>query len=498
MKRINIIFIIFLFSVLGCTDLTEELYDKIPGDLYPENELQVATLSVPAYAAMRPLADDEGWWFLAQEMTSDEVCGPTRDADWDDGGKWRVMHTHTWNNDVEGVNHMWGRLYEAVTTCNKIADELRALPQSEQIDKKIAELEVLRSFYYYLLMDNFGDVPYLETTIDVPEKPFKNKREDIWNELVTTVETNLPQLQNIDKKYLATRPMAFALLAKLYLNAEVYVGQAHYDKAGIYCDSIINSGFYTMDSDPLGPFVTENENNPEIIFSIPYDEDNFKGFRFHMRTLHYQSNLTFDMPVGPWNGFAVLEDHYDSYEDGDLRKEGYFLAGQQYTSDGKEIIDAIAKEKLLFTKHIPALRMDASFTPAEIRMSGVRMVKYEVAKGAIENLSNDFVLFRLADIYLMKAETEIRLNGAGAGDEWIDPIRERANVLPIDGAGLDEILAERGREMFCEGHRRQDLIRFGKFDDAWWEKPSSDPSREIFPIPKWATDANENLLLDPQ
>ena len=497
MKRITYIWLAALFAAMGCTDLTEELYDKIPGDLYPENDLQVATLTVPVYAALRPLVDDEGWWYLAQEMTSDELCGPTRDADWDDGGKWRVMHQHNWDNDVEGVNNMWGRLYEAIISCNKIADELRALPESEQIDKKIAELEVLRSFYYYLLMDNFGDVPYLETTIDVPEKPFRNKRADVWNSLVSTVENNLPMLQNIKKDYLATRPMAFALLAKLYLNAETYVGEAHYDKAGIYCDSIIATGFYSLDSDPQGPFVTENTGNPEIIFSIPYDEENFKGFRFHMRTLHYQSNLTFDMNVGPWNGFAVVEDHYNTFEDGDLRKEGYFLVGQQYTSYGEEIIDGVAEENLIFTPNIPALRMDATFTPAEIRMSGARIVKYEVAKGAKENLSNDFVLFRYSDVYLMKAESEIRLNGAGAGDDWINPIRERAGVDPWNGAGLEDLLAERGREMFCEGHRRQDLIRFGKFGDAWWEKPVSDASREVFPIPKWASDANENLLADP-
>ena len=156
-------------------------------------------------------------------------------------------------------------------------------------------------------------------------------------------------------------------------------------------------------------------------------------------------------------------------------------------------MDAVAEQDLVFTPNIPALRMTSANTPAEIRMSGVRMKKYEIAMGAKENLSNDFVVFRLTDAYMMKAEVEIRLNGAGAGDEWINPIRERAGVSTWSGATLDDLLAERGREMFLEGHRRQDLIRFGEFGKAWWEKPVSDASRELFPIPKWAIDANANL-----
>ena len=498
MKKILYIFSIIALAGMGCTDLTEDLYDKLPADNYPENALQIATMTVDAYAKIRPIVDDEGWWYLAQEMTSDELCGPTRDADWDDGGKWRAMHQHDWTNDVESVNNMWGRLFEAVTTTNQISDRLAALTQTDDIRVKIAEVETMRAFYYYLLMDNFGDVPYLTTTIDVPEKPFKVTREEIWNNLVASLESNLPYLQNVNKKYLATRAMAFSILAKLYLNAEVYTGTPQWEKAGAYCDSIISTGLYSFDSDPSGPFVTNNETNPEIIFSIPYDEDNFQGFRFHMRTLHYQSNTTFNMNVGPWNGFAVLEDHYNSYEDGDKRKENWFLEGQQYDFEGNEIVDAVAEQNLVFTPNIPALRMTSENTPAEIRMSGVRIVKYEVAMGAKENLSNDFVLFRYTDVLLMKAETEIRLNGAGSGDDYINDVRSRAGVSTWSGVDLDDLLAERGREMFMEGHRRQDLIRFGEFGKAWWEKSGSDPSREIFPIPKWAIDANENLNTDPQ
>lgn len=197
------------------------------------------------------------------------------------------------------------------------------------------------------------------------------------------------------------------------------------------------------------------------------------------------------MSVGPWNGFAVTEQHYKTYPQNDKRKDGYFLVGQQYTSTGQPIVDAVAGKPLVFNPNIPKLVMDASFTPEVIRMSGARVKKFEIKLGAKENLSNDFPIFRLADIMLMKAEAMVRQSKKG--DDYINPIRRRAGLADLSNATLDDILAERGRELFWEAHRRQDLIRFGKFNNAWWEKLASDPSRKVFPIPQWAIDANPNL-----
>jgi len=497
-----IIFTLMIFVGFSCTKLDEELYDKIPGDLYPENEDQIANLSVNAYAKLQYLCDDGndddgGWWFLAQEVSSDEFCGPTRDADWDDGGKWRNVHNHEWTDDDESVNRMWQVFWQGITTCNQTLDLMTEIPESDEILIKMEEVRVLRSFYYYLLLDNYGDAPYLTSAADAPEFPYKVTREEIYNNIKNQVRNALPSLKAIDNKYMATRYMGFALLAKLYLNAEVYTGIPQWDSAGIYCDSIIH-GPYSLATTVTSTFKTSNENEPEIIFSIPYDEDGFQGFRLHMRTLHYQHNLKFDMPVGPWNGLCVTPDHFDTYDDNDLRKEGYHIYGLQYASDGSIILDGLTQMPLNIDPHLPALNMSADdFTPAEYRTTGARVGKYEIAMGAKENLSNDFPLFRLTDFYLMRAEVEIRKGGNG--DEWINPIRERAEVDPFENADLDKLLAERGRELYVEGHRRQDLIRFGKFTNAWWEKAvSGDPSVEIFPIPKWATDANPNLLVDPQ
>jgi hypothetical protein len=498
-------YILFVFLILGfsCTDLDEDYYSRIPESKYPESDAQLASMTLDAYTHLGPLIDDAGWWFWLQEISTDELVFPTRDADWDDGGKWRIIYQHTWNNDVEGVNRFWEKGNYAISRCNMIIEMLKGYPQSGGIPAKIKEVEVLRSFYYYILMDSYGDVPYLTTFNDAPEQPFKISRAAIFDSLTTLVESNLPALITVNaKNNVATRNFAFALLCKLYLNAEVYTGTPQWEKAGQYADSILSSPNYELDLTVNGPFVTNNENNSEIIFAIPFQEDDFQGFRIHMRTLHYQSNLSYDMNVGPWNGVAVTHQHFQTYADNDRRKSAYFLYGPQYDSQGKVIIESVTGAPLNLNPVIPAVRMDATFTPTQIRTTGARIKKYEIAKGAKENLSNDFPIFRLTDFYMIKAEVEVRMGFDG--DEWINPIRTRAGVAEYNGATLEDILAERGRELFAEGHRRQDLIRFGKFTNAWWGKgdsqggTSGDASVLTFPIPKWATDVNPNLLLDAE
>jgi len=279
------------------------------------------------------------------------------------------------------------------------------------------------------------------------------------------------------------------LLAKLYLNAEVYSGTPQWEKAGDVIDDVL-AGPYIFDPNVSGPFKTANEKNSEIIFSIPFDEDNYQGFRIHMRTLHYNSNLTFDMSAGPWNGGCATKLQFDRYESGDIRRDAFLIYGPQKESSGVPLMDG---ERLVnLNPFLPALWIKSgSATYEEIKMSGARIGKFEIKLGAKENLSNDFPLFRYTDFLLMKAETEIRL--ARSGDQWINQVRDRAEVGPFTNATLDQLLDERARELFAEGHRRQDQIRFGKWNQAWWEKSAQD-GKSTFPVPKWASDANSNLL----
>jgi hypothetical protein len=493
-RKLKYIILIFISSTLfvTCTDLDMQLFDKIDEANFPENATQASLMTTPVYKPLQDFLDWGCWWF-AQELTSDEMVCPTRLTDWDDGGKWRVLHTHTWDNETETVNSMWSRFYQGIGECNRLI-EFFAPYDTDAARETIAKLKVMRAYYYYLLIDNYGDVPYVTSYSSAPAMPFKEHKAVIWDSITTDLEANVGLVAASATRTVISKGFAFSVMAKLYLNAEIYSGTPQWAKAEAYCDSVVQLGLYSLESNPLAPFVTENQNSTENIFTIPYDEDAYTGFNLHMRTLHYASSQTFNMSAGPWNGFCAMEEHYNSYDDTDLRKEGYFLIGQQYSYTGAELTDQGAEgAKLIFNAHIPDLEMDATYSLAEIRMSGARVKKFEIKLGAKENLSNDFPLFRYADILLMMAEAQVRQNKPVSVPE-LDMIRTRAGLNGWGGTvTLDEILEERGREMFWEGHRRQDLIRFGKFNEKWWKKDASTPDRNTFPVPQWVIDGNPNV-----
>lgn len=493
MKRL-IIFLSLFAVISGCTKLDDVLYDRIPADEYTADPILKMS---PIYAPMREFIDWAGWWF-AQEITADAVVCPTRAGDWDDGGKWRVLHQHAWDNNTEAINSMWSRFYEGVVEANKFIEEQLAFEGDPIIDEAIAKAKILRSYYYYLLIDNYKDVPYITDYLEADAEPRRNFRPEIFNRIVAEVEESIPLISPSTTKTGVTKGMAWSLLAKLYLNHAVYTGNtnpSYWEKAEAVCDSIISLGIYSLESDHLAPFKTNNENSPENIWTIPFDENNYEGFNLHMRTLHYNSNRTFEMVVGPWNGFALVENFYYTYEEDD-RRHDWFLVGQQYSFGGEPLQDLGAGGlPLIFDPHIPSLVMGAGNTPAEIRMSGVRVNKFEVRRGAMANLSNDYPIFRYADVLLMKAEALIRQGKNG--DDYVNQIRARAGLDNWTGVTLEMLLEERGRELVWEAHRRQDLIRFGEFNKPWWEKEASPPDRNTFPIPQWAIDSNPNLALDP-
>lgn len=493
MKRLFILFsLVAIFA--GCTKLDDTLYDRIPADEYTADPILKMS---PIYAPMREFVDWGGWWF-AQELTTDAVVCPTRAGDWDDGGKWRVLHQHEWDNNTEAINSMWSRFYAGIVEANKFIEEQLAFEGDPIIDEAIAKAKILRAYYYYLLIDNYKDVPYITSYLDAVEQPRKNFRNEIFNRIVTEVEESVPLVSPSSSKTGVTKSMAWSLLAKLYLNHAVYTSSTntmYWEKAEAVCDSIITLGGFSLEADPKAPFVTNNDNSPENIWVIPFDENSYTGFNLHMRTLHYNSNRTFEMVVGPWNGFALVEDFYNTYEEDDARHE-WFLVGQQYSYGGEPLSDLGAGGlPLVFDPHIPSLTMGAGNTPQEIRMSGVRVNKFEVRRGAMADLSNDFPIFRYADVLLMKAEALIRQGKSG--DDYVNQVRNRAGLGNWSGVDLDMLLEERGREMVWEAHRRQDLIRYGKFNDSWWEKEVSTPDRNTFPIPQWAIDSNPNLALEP-
>lgn len=492
MKKISFILVVLVFT--ACTKLDVELYDRIPEDVYTPNP--ITDMSI-IYEQMRDFLDWGGWWF-ANELTGDGAVGPTRDTDWDDGGKWRVLHQHAWVDDTEAIQAMWGRFYAGIGEANRFIELYEDQAEAEVVAEALAKAKTLRAYYYYLAIDNYGNVPYVTKYTGVDPNPRRNNRAEIFHELVSDIEESYPLIKPTTTRTGISKGMAFSLLSKLYLNHAVYTGTvnpAFWAKAEQYADSVINLNTYSLTSDALAPFITNNHNSSENIWIIPFNEDTYQGFNLHMRTLHYNSNLTFNMQAGPWNGFAAMESHFNTYAENDRRKAG-FLYGQQFASDGSVINDGVTGTPLIFDPNIPALEMNlAQHTPIQIRMSGARVAKFEIKDGAKAYLSNAFPIFRLADIYLMRAEALIRQGKNGDAD--VNKVRVRAGLEPWSGVTLEMLLEERGREMFWEAHRRQDLIRFGKFGQAWWEKNPSGSERQVFPIPLWVKQSNPNIELDP-
>lgn len=523
MKKIYKIFLIIgLITVFSC-ELETDVFDTLTEENFPENDMQLESISLAPYGKLTNLLDDWGWWLYMQEVTSDVLVFPQRGTDWEDGGKWRVLNRHTWVSSTIGVKSMWYHTFQGVIKCNYAIDLYKG-NDSEVAQAAIAEMQVLRSYFYYLLIDNYGAVPYEESFTSSEEFPYRVKREDIYNRLIDIIHESIPYLPSageVDKSKV-TKEMAWMLLGKLYLNGKVYKGESSFstedmDSVIANMNRVINSG-YSFESDRLAPFSVDNSASSEIIFLAISDETGDDGMRHNFRTLHTLHQQTYDLQSTPWNGCAIKPDFYENLfaandgfddpddvtstnsEDVDPRSLA-FLRGQQYDIEGKSLSDD--NGPFILTQDILADVMnDATDGGAVTRFSGYRVVKFEVEIGGGPIMNNDFPIFRLADAYLMRAEATLR-GGIGAdatADDDLNTIRNLAN-LPDVTATLDEVLDERGRELFMEGHRRSDLIRYGLFAERdWWlGAEESDPGehRLVFPVPSDQINTNPNLEDEP-
>lgn len=496
------IFLVGLFIVAfsqSCTDLEEEIYSEVTPERFFQSEAEFVSALGNAYTRLSGYAT--GDVFSLQEVTTDEIVVPTRGQDWDDGGHWRRLHRHEYIFEDPVIGGGWNFCYGGINTCNRLIFQFNDLGV-EGADKFIAELKVLRALFYYWLLDLYGNVPIV-TEFDVPADfaPENSSRQEVYDFVEQEVLENMDQLTDEVGGSAYGRVnyyTAQAILARLYLNAEVYTGTPQWAKAVAATDAIINAEKFSLAPDYFDNFETNNENSPEFIFAIPYDEVFFQGFVLPMQTLHYLSAETYNLQAQPWNGFCSLQEFYESYEDDDVRKES-FIVGPQFSSTGERLIDNGAEPSdpdgppLTYTPEINEL------APQAWRQAGARIGKWEFAMGSTMNLSNDRAVFRYGEILLIKAEALFRQGDTGGEAlRLVNLLRERAGVDPFTALTDENILAERGREMFAEHTRRSDLIRFGRYNDAWQFKPADpSPHLRIFPIPRGQLDANKNLVQNP-
>lgn len=518
------------FIIFSCTDLDEDdyLFDVVTGEEFGQTELEINSAVAAAYSNLSGYAT--GSPMRLNEVTTDEMVVPTRGPDWGDGGHWVRLKNHTYVADDPEPEGGWNFCYSGITTCNRLITNLT------EIDTPLAlsflpELKALRAIYYYWLLDWYGNVP-LSIDFTNTEPPSNATRQEIYDFVESELLTNAPLLEkpttipDIATYGRVNFYTAQACLAKLYLNAEVYIGKAEWEKAVGACNEIIDSGIYELAPNYVDNFVQNNQNSREFIWAIPYDEVKFTGFGWDMMTLSQLSQATYNMTAKPYNGFATTLNHYNSYIDpdqnpgpqstvvgldplgtptmgtDDKRMQANFLVGPQFSSQGIRLADSGADADdpdgppITFTPYINQLE------PTAWRQSGGRIGKWQYYLGMTSNLNNDFAIFRYADILLTKAEAVARQN-ANWNDvsvlEIVNQIRTlHGGVNPFISLDPNKFLAERGREMFAEAWRRQDMIRFGNYNDSYlFHDEDADKHVNIFPIPATQLNANKNLEQNP-
>ncbi len=444
------------------------------------------------------------YWNL-QELTTDEAV-----IGWNDGTI-AQLHNMTWTPANEFIGAMYNRIFYQIALCNEFIRETaddklseRGISGANLEDARHyrSEARFLRAVSYYHALDLFGNVPFVTEKDAVgsffPRQISRAELFDYIESELTSLEEEVPAARQSEYGRADAAAVA-TLLAKLYLNAEVYTGQARYTEVITYVNKVINGG-YTLQSSYSHLFLADNQNSPEFIFPIIFDGLRTKSFGGMTYLVHAPvgGNMNpADFGIGGgWSGLRTTKNIVNLFPDpngGTDKRAMFHTSGQNI-----EVVEIPT-----FTDGYPITKY--------------KNVTSTGAKGSDpggEFPDTDYPMFRLADVYLMYAEAVVR--GGSGGDrgtalQYINALRQRAygndsgNITDAQ-LTLDFLLAERGRELNWETTRRTDLIRFGKYTGAdylWpWkggvlEGKAVESFRTLFPIPSSDLTANPNLEQNP-
>lgn len=489
-KSILMLGIIFTAS---CTNLEVEDTDSqfIGGDA-GTTPINAPELLASSYRDLGAFTDQAGIYALFNH-TSDEMIPPTRGTDWGDNGVWRTLHSHNWDPTHDFVLSAWNQLNERIFKTNQI---LSANP-SPQVE---AEARFLRAFFMWHVMDLYGKAPFREANEGVDVDPRVFTRQEAFDFIVADLEAALPNLPSRGPSMpnnQASKAAANTILARLFLNKAVYMqplenaagpytfSNEDMDKVIQYADAVTSEG-YSLENDYFTNFTTAA--STEVILTSP---EGSPQNRWRM-TLHYDTS-----PDG-WNGFATLADFYNKFEENDDRrsapsptatganfgvKKG-FLVGPQFKDDGSPVLNS--RQGNIQLNFTPDVTLAGAPTDA-----GIRVIKYHPAD------QGSYIMLRYADVYLMKAEALFRKGNTTEALTMMNMLRTNRGASTLSSLTEANILDERGRELYWEGIRRVDQVRFGTFDDTWVEKTVTDQKRVLFPVPQQAMDSNPNLTQNP-
>lgn len=494
-----VIVLISAVTVFSCTKLDQRLRGELDN---ASDNVNAAGLLTAAYEAMNSPYQDQARLWCLNEHTTDECVGPTRGGDWDDNGVWRVLHAHTWNADHDFAAQTFKELLQVQFAASSV---LAKNPSASEA----AEAKFIRALSMFSVLDVWDQVPFRSDLVDLKKLPETKKGKACADFLIAELEGIIATLPS-GAANRANKNAGRALLMKLYLNRGVYGNRATptFDpadmaKASALADQITG---YSLTPNFFNNFTYNNEaTSSENIYTLE-NTPGLRGGNIRSRwfmTTHYNQN-----PSG-WNGFTTLSDFYNKFEAADSRRgmafpgltnvtgmRAGFLIGQQFDQNGVPLNGR--NVPLNFTPTVALVESGPT-----LDVTGIRVIKYIpdlVSSG--DQKANDYVIFRYADVLLMKAEALMRASATNevAAKALVNIVRAArgASAMPASPAlTLDNILDERGREMYWEGWRRNDLIRFNKFLQPWQLKTASGVERLLFPIPSQQLALNPNLVQNP-
>lgn len=506
MARLGTLLLVPVGLMIGCTDLKETPTSLITKDTFYKNSDEVIAGLASVYANMRSVFDD---LYSLNQVSSEETVVPVRGGDWFDNGAWIELHKQGWTpSSVVGlreVNGIWNAQYAGVARANVVLEALNTVTIPNQAAIK-GELRVLRALFYLQLMDCYGGVP-LATDTKVEERPAKTRAE-----IFTFIETelkaaraDLPKTWG-DQQGRITQGAADAMLASLYLNAQVWSGTptatgitpgaAKWTEAIAAADAVINSGTYTMAADYKANFSFANQGSTENILVVRGKAVDGLGFNRQYNALHYNSFSG----GGGWNGWSVVEQTYNKFDAADIRRS-VVLAGPQVDLFTGVPVNNRQGQPLIFTAVIADIN-------AANEGEGVRLYKYPLDPNRAGNASgNDFALYRLAEMYLIKAEAQNELGQTAAAITNLNIVRARGfpgQPGKLVAAGSSQtavraaIFSERLFELLGEGKRRQDQIREGTYTSGTWFGKTATPAyKAVLPIPQQQLNTNSKLKQNP-
>jgi hypothetical protein len=564
-KIINHIFVgaLCVVGLASCHKLEVPITSELTPAVFPQNPTQFTAAAGAPYAAFRGNFSLD-YWFM-QELSTDEAILPARGGNWyDPGNGYNNLHYHNWTQDNGWTNSTWKWLSQVVGSTNQALDILKTtMPEGDSKKSTLAELKTLRALTYFMFMDLYGSVPLDTSSTDFT--PHANlPRATVFNFIESEIKSSLPYLASASGTQYYGRVnkyTAYALLAKMYLNAQYYTGTARYNECIAACDSVINSNLYAVEprSSYLQMFYPNNgPQMKEFIFAIPNDPSAtaYPGTNGMMYRARYDLNRNLGMrylysgstpgtnidpvvnlttggglknsqPSGPE---STLPEFYVYFKpDANDIRNNQWLRGPQYWADGTPIMVKAATKGgtsgydatytgadagqpytyQLYLYDTLTFRSDpkSGANPSVFDLGndeiawnmGIRNIKFypDNTNTTNRNQNNDVPVFRFSDIILMKAEAELRGGTVTSGQtplSLVNMIRSNRTTSPAwTSVALEDLYQERSREFTWETWHRNDMIRFGKFENPYGFKTDADPKHRVFPIPASALGLNPKL-----